>query len=117
MIKHLLVLLLLSVSGLTPVQAHDGHGEKVVMSGTIKTVLSERIEIETFDQTMLQLKRVWIITDDKTQYRRAKKRVGAETAQPVPGERVVAVVGSEHARDNSLRLVAEQIDLNGPKKK
>ena len=86
------------------------------MSGTIKTVLPERIELETFDQTMLQLKRVWVITDDKTQYRRAKKRVDAETAQPVPGERVVAVVMSEHTKDNSLRLVAQKIDLNGPKK-
>ena len=65
---------------------------------------------------MLQLKRVWIVTNDKTQYRRAKKRVECRGAQPAPGERVVAVVTSEHAKDNSLRLVAEKIDLNGPKK-
>jgi hypothetical protein len=117
MIKHLLVLLLLSVSGLTRVQAHDGHGERLVMSGTIKTVLSDRIELETFDQAMLQLKRVWVITDAKTKYVRAKKRIDVETAQPVPGERVVAVVSSEHTKDNSLRLVAEQIELKGLKKK
>ena len=114
--KHLVVLLLLSVSALVPLGAHDGHAEQVVLSGTIKTVLPERIELETFDQTMLQLKRMWVITNDKTQYRRGKKRVDAETAQPAPGERVVAVVTSEHAKDNSLRLVAEKIDLNAPKK-
>lgn len=117
MTKYLLVLFLCSVSALARIEAHDGHGEKVVVSGTIKTVVAGRIELETFDQTMLQLKRVWVITDANTRYVRARKRVDVETAQPVPGERVVAVVASEHTKDNSLRLVAEQIELNRPKKK
>ena len=114
--KHLVVLLLLSVSALVPLGAHDGHGEQLVLSGTIKTVLPVRIELETFDQTMLQLKRVWVITNVKTRYVRAKKRVHVETARPLPGERVVAVVSSEHTEDRSERLIALQIELNAAKK-
>ena len=114
--KHALFLLIIGVSALARVEAHDGHGEQVVMTGTIKTVLAERIELETFDQTMLQMKRVWVITDAKTKYVRAKKRVDAQAAQPVPGERVVAVVSREHTEDKSERLIALQIELNAAKK-
>ena len=110
--KHLVILLLLSVSALVPLGAHDGHGKQLVLSGTIKTVLPERIELETFDQTMLQLKRVWVITNAKTKYVRAKKHVDVETAQPTAGECVVAVVSSEHTEDKSERLIALQIELN-----
>jgi len=111
-----LVLSVLGAGSLARLEAHDGHGETVVMSGTIKTVLAGRIEIETFDQSLLQLKRIWVITDAKTQYRRAKKRMDAESAQPAEGERIVAVVSSEHTKDNSTRLVALQIDLGALKK-
>ena len=115
--RYLLILLLfVTVGAVARIETHDGHGEKLTMMGTIKTVLPQRIEIETFDQAMMQFKRVWVITDVNTRYVRAKKRLDAEAAQPLEGERVVAVVSSEHTADNSLRLIGLQIELSARKK-
>lgn len=106
------IALVVSVRAAVP---HDGHGETVVMSGTIQALDSGRVEIETRDDTSLQLKRVWIVTNAKTQYKRGKARVDAEAAQMAVGERVTAVAKSEHAEGDSIRWVAVQIELAGKK--
>lgn len=111
MIKNIPVVLLLGLSALTVAGAHDGHGEQKVMSGTVKTVLPERIEIETFDQNTIQLKRIWIETDAKTKYVRAKTKVDVVDPRPSAGERVTAVVVGEHAKDGSIRFVTRQLEL------
>ena len=103
------------IVGVRAAAPHDGHGETVVMSGTIQAVGSQRIEIETRDDTALQLKRVWVVTNVKTQYKRGKARVDAEAAQLAVGERVTAVAKSEHAEGNSIQWVALRLDLAGKK--
>ena len=96
--------------------AHDGHGERVVIMGTIQAINADRIQIETRDDATLQMKRVWVITTEKTRYKRGKTRVDADAAELATGERVVAVAMSEHTEDNSPRLFALQIDVSGRKK-
>lgn len=95
--------------------AHDGH-EPVVLTGSIQAVNASRIQIEIRDDASMQLKRVWVTTDEKTRYKRGKERVDVETAQPTSGERVVAVVSHEHGEDNTERYVALQIELRARKK-
>jgi hypothetical protein len=107
---------LVAASGATAASAHDGHGERVVVIGTVQAVNADRIQIETRDDASLQLKRVWVITTEKTTYKRGKARVEADAAQLTTGERVVAVATSEHTEDNSLRLLALQIELGARKK-
>lgn len=103
---------LLLVAG--PLGAHEGHGEISILTGTVRSVAKDRLEIETFDNTLLQRKNVWILLDDKTKLLVGKNRV--DTIELVFGHRVETAVQSEHARDGSIQLRAVQVRLNEPKK-
>jgi hypothetical protein len=104
------------ILGMGAITAHDGHGETLVLTGTIQAISAERIEIEARDEAAMQLKRVWVITTPKTKYKRGKQFVNAKAVELTLGERVTAVVSSEHTDDKSLRLLALQLELNARKK-
>jgi hypothetical protein len=104
------------IGGMRAISAHDGHGETLVLAGTIRAIAAERIEIEARDEASMQLKRVWVITSPKTKYKRGKQFVDAGAAELTLGERVTAVVRSEHTDDKSLRLLALQLELKAKKK-
>jgi methionine-rich copper-binding protein CopC len=115
--RALIVLLgLIAACSATVALAHDGHGERVIITGTIQAINADRIQIETRDDASLQMKRVSVVTTKKTRYKRGKARVEADAAQLTTGERVVAIATGEHTQDNSLRLLALQIDLSARKK-
>lgn len=84
------------------------------MTGTVRTVQKDRIEIETFDDTLLQRRSVWILLDAKTKLLLGKNRVDA--LDLVSGHRVETAVRSEHARDGAIQLRAVQVRVNEPKK-
>ena len=105
------IVMCLALGAPTGAAAHDGHGERIVVVGTIKHVGAQRIEIETVDQNAMQLKRIWIETDAKTKYVRARKKIDSTDAQLVAGERVTAVITGEHASDGAIRFVTLQLEL------
>jgi methionine-rich copper-binding protein CopC len=83
--RAVIVLLgLIAASSATVALAHDGLGESVLITGTIQAINADRIQIETRDDASLQMKRVWVITTEKTTYKRGKARVEADTAQLTP---------------------------------
>jgi hypothetical protein len=92
--------------------AHDTGNETVVLTGTIKAIDSNRIQIETRDTGSLQRVPVWVITTRDTRYKRGKTRVEAEAVRLTTDERIVVVASSEPTRDDSLRFVALQIELS-----
>ena len=72
----MLFLALTFVASLDPaVAAHPGHGDPVVMSGTITTITATRIEIDTFDRASFTSKRIWLVVDQKTAVRAGKQRL------------------------------------------
>lgn len=97
-----------------PLGAHEGHGEISILTGTVRSVANDRLEIETFDDTLLQRKNVWMLLDDKTRLLVGKHQV--KTIELVFGHRVETAVRSEHARDGSTQWRALQVRLNEPKK-
>lgn len=107
----LVILLLLPI---VPIGAHDGHGEVSVLIGTVKSVDKDRIQIETLDQTTLQLRNVWILLDEKTKFLIGKNRV--DRLELASGHRIELAARSEHARDGSMLLRAMQVRLNQPRK-
>ena len=113
--RSVLFALALLVSGGGFAMAHDGHGETVVISGTIRAFTQGNIDIETRDDVSMQFKRVLVVANAKTQYKRGKARVTLETAQPEVGERVSVVARSEDGPGNSLQWVAVQVELRARK--
>jgi hypothetical protein len=103
--------------GIPDAIAHDGHGNTVVITGTIQAINSGRILIETRDDVSFQLTRLWVTTTENTRYKRGKAPVEAEAVQLTTGERIVAVVTGEHTEDYSLRLLALQIELSGARRR
>ena len=108
---------LLAAYGPPDAVAHDGHGDTVVITGTIQTIDSDRILIDTRDDVSFQLKRVWITTTENTRYKRGKARIEGEATALTTGERIVAVATSEYTQDYSLRLLALQIELSGARRR
>ena len=107
------VVILLSLLAV-PVGAHDGHGEVSILTGTVRNVEKNRLEIETLDDTTLQRKNVWILLDEKTQFRLGKKKV--DRLELKFGDRVDTAVRSEHGPRDSIQLRAVQILFIEPKK-
>ena len=106
------VLLLLQLT--VPLGAHDGHGEVSILTGSVRSVERDRVEIETLDHTTLQRKNVWILLDAKTKFLVGKNRVNR--LDLVFGQRVESTVRSEHARDDSIQFRAMQVRVKEPKK-
>ena len=67
------VALLVSMS--VDVVAHPGHGDPVLITGTITAIEPARIQLEALDRASLSTKRVWVTTDDKTVVRAGKTRL------------------------------------------
>ena len=65
------LLLLLAPVG---VSAHPGH-DPVAVSGTLLRVLPERIEVDTYDTTIMQKRTVSIVTDQDTRWKLGRKAV------------------------------------------
>jgi hypothetical protein len=81
---------LLVVALITPMRvevlAHPGHGDPVLISGTITAIEPSRIQLESLDRASVSLKRVWVITNDKTVVRAGKARLPVsvlKVGQPV----------------------------------
>jgi hypothetical protein len=105
------VALAICVTSAAIASGHDGHGETVVISGTIRALSQNGLDVEALEDASLQLKRVSVVSDTKTQYRRGKHRVSGMAAQPAIGERVSIVARSEHGADGSIRWLALRIQL------
>jgi hypothetical protein len=95
-----------------PVAAHENHA-LIVIAGTVAAVETGRLQLDTFDRTTLQRKKLWLLIDAKTRLRIGKERV--ETLDLRPGHQVDTVAQSEDTPDGSLRYRAIQIRLNQPK--
>jgi hypothetical protein len=57
------------------VVAHPGHGEKVMLSGTIVSIQATRVQLEIFDRASFGIRRVWVVVDDTTGVRSRKARL------------------------------------------
>ena len=55
--------------------SHPGHGEPVLLAGTVTAIEAKRVQIETLDRASASLKKVWVIVDDKTVVRAGKNRL------------------------------------------
>jgi hypothetical protein len=105
------VVLAICVTSAAFTWAHDGHGETVVISGTIRALSQHGLDVEALEKSSLQLTRVSVVTDAKTQYSRGKRRVPGGAARPAVGERVSIVARSEHGDEGSIRWLALRIQL------
>lgn len=56
------------------IAAHPGH-DPVAAIGTLVRVLPERIEVETYDTSVMQKRTISIVTEDATKWRLGKKPV------------------------------------------
>ena len=57
--------------------AHPGHGDPVMVSGTVTAIEAKRVQIETLDRASATIKKVWVVIDDKTVVRVGKARLTA----------------------------------------
>ena len=72
-----LALVLIAVLFAGRAGAHPGHGDPVMLSGTVVAVEAKRVQIETLDRASAAIKKVWVVVDDKTVVRAGKERLTA----------------------------------------
>jgi hypothetical protein len=96
--------------------AHEGGAEMVVITGTVHAIDSNRIQIETRDKVSFALRRMWVITNGNTRYKRGRVSIETEAIRLVPGEQITVVATREYTDDYSLRLVALDIALSGARR-
>lgn len=57
------------------IAAHPGHGEPVLLSGTVVAVESMRVQLDVLDRASFSRKRVWVLVDEQTAVRSGKARL------------------------------------------
>ena len=70
-----IVIALMAVLQSLPLNAHPGHGDPVMVSGTVTAIEPTRVQIETFDRASARIKRVWVVVEDTTVVRVGKSRL------------------------------------------
>lgn len=113
-VTRIVVVGLLVLLAHAPTLAHPGH-DPIAVSGTLLRVLPERIEVDTYDTTVMQRRTVSIVTDQYTRWKLGKKTVNpTELAAGTP-----VVVAFTHAelKDGTDGLVALEIRGREVKKK
>lgn len=95
------------------VGAHPGH-DPVAVTGTLLRVLPERIEVETYDTTVMQKKTVSIVTDEYTRWKLEKKT--AKPSDLAAGMSIVVAFTHADLKDGTEGLVALEIRAKELKK-
>jgi hypothetical protein len=93
--------------------AHDGP--ITVLTGTVRAVQPDRIQVDTFDAVAMRPKDEWLFLDAKTKFFEGKKRV--EVLDLKIGQAVDTLVQSGEDADGTHRLRAVQIKMKAPKQR
>jgi hypothetical protein len=97
-----------------PLGAHPGH-DPVAVIGTLTRVLPERIEVETYDTTVMQKRTITIMTEESTKWRLGKQPINRGEL-PI-GTPVVVSFSHAELKDGRDGLVAIEIRGREVKKK
>jgi hypothetical protein len=111
---RLIVLVLAVVLSPVAVAAHPGH-DPVAFTGTVTRILPDRVEIETFDKSLLQMRRIVASLDAQTKWKRGKQKIDA--SQVAVGASVVITMEPLDAENRATDFRALEVKVNEPKKK
>ena len=97
-----------------PLAAHPGH-DPIAVIGTLVRVLPQRIDVETYDSTVMRKRTVSIVTDELTKWRLGRKTVPA--GELIAGTPVVVSFTHAELKDGTDGLIALEIRGREVKKK